>query len=120
MATTPAPNQDGTNPVQNKTSEAGDDLYNAIMSQIEPELTTDQLPLLDERYADESAESAKERGLRYQAAFEEYDRQFAGYKADWEREWKQHRHEALESTEREERAAEEQKMQDLENKIQGS
>ena len=47
------------------------------MSQIEPELVSSQLPLLDARYAGETDEQKAVRQARYDAAFEEFDRRAA-------------------------------------------
>lgn len=57
----------------------GEEIYDMIMSKIEVELTTSQLPLLKEKYKDETPEQAAARAARYQKAFEEYDRQYAEY-----------------------------------------
>ena len=59
--------------------EAGSEVYDRIMGGIEPELTNAQMPLLAEKYQDETPEQATARAQRYQKAFEEYDRQYAAY-----------------------------------------
>lgn len=48
-------------------------VYDFLMSKIEPELTTAMLPLLAEKYKDETQEQKQERGARYEAAFAAYD-----------------------------------------------
>ena len=55
------------------------EVYDRIMTEIEPELTSDRLPLLEQSSADESEEDRKERYARYQSAFEAYDRAYASY-----------------------------------------
>ncbi|MDD5623293.1 MAG: hypothetical protein PHI23_01125 [Candidatus Peribacteraceae bacterium] len=60
-------------------SKSGEEIYDAIMREIEPELVTDQLPLLKEKYKEETPEQKNERGARYQKAFEEYDRRYKLY-----------------------------------------
>ncbi len=42
-----------------------EDLYDVIMETIEPDLTSKNIGTLDEKYADETAEQRKARGLRY-------------------------------------------------------
>ena len=56
-------------------------LYDHFMSQIEPDLMTLMIPTLKTRYAQETAEEAKEREIRYKKAFEEYDRLYTRYSA---------------------------------------
>ena len=55
----------------------GEEFYDNLMSQIEPELTSAQLPLLEARYAGETDEQKAVRQARYDAAFEEFDRRAA-------------------------------------------
>jgi len=57
--------------------QTGEEFYDSIMSQIEPDLVTNMLPLLDARYAAESPEEKDVRQARYDAAFEEFDRRSA-------------------------------------------
>ena len=63
---------------------SGEEMYDQIMSQIEPDLVTAQLPLLKEKYKDETPEQAKARADRYNRAFAEYEKQFAAYGSEWE------------------------------------
>lgn len=56
---------------------SGEEIYDAIMSAIEPELTTAQLPLLKQKYAGETREQSVTRKARYQAAFDEYAKRYA-------------------------------------------
>lgn len=58
---------------------SGEEVYDTLMSKIEPELTTAQLPFLKDKYKDETPEAAKIRAERYQKAFAEYDKQYAEY-----------------------------------------
>lgn len=55
---------------------SGQDLYDLIMSQIEPELTSSQLPLLQQKYGTEVPELAQARQVRYEKAFAEYEKRF--------------------------------------------
>jgi len=60
-----------------------EDLYNLLMVEIEPDLTTDMLPLLSEMYEGESAENRKARSERYAEAFEEFAIRFDKAMAIW-------------------------------------
>lgn len=64
----------------------GEEFYDSIMSQIEPELVSTQLPLLDARYAGETDEQKAVRQARYDKAFEEFDRRAAEEMAGLEHE----------------------------------
>ena len=57
----------------------GTELYDAIMAEIEPELVSDELLLLEERYANESLQQKHERLQRYQEAFDLYEACFTAY-----------------------------------------
>jgi hypothetical protein len=61
---------------------SGEQIYDFIMGQIEPELMSKELPHLEQRYKHEKKKQAKARAKRYQAAFAEYDKRFAEY-TDW-------------------------------------
>lgn len=70
-------------------------IYNLIMELIEPELTTDMLPLLDELYATETPEARGERGKRYAAAFEEFEKQYRKFVDGWKNHYMNIRAQAL-------------------------
>lgn len=92
----------------------GDQLYNMLMSKIEPDLTTDQLPLLDEKYKNETPEQAQVRAQRYEKAFAEYDKQLAAYLAGLEAKVREYQTTARKSVEHEERAHEEEQLTGIE------
>ncbi len=92
----------------------GDELYNILMKGIEPDLTTDQLPLLDGKYKDENPEEATIRAERYQKAFAEYDRQLSAYLAKLKTKLHTFQSTARESLEHEERTKEEEALSGLE------
>lgn len=64
------------------TSAQGQQIYDEIMGQIEPELLSTVLPTLKEKYKDETPQQAQERNARYDAAFAEYDKRYAQYMVD--------------------------------------
>ena len=55
-------------------SASGDALYDSIMARLEPDLTSENIDTLDEKYAGESETEYELRMERYEAAFEECDR----------------------------------------------
>jgi hypothetical protein len=59
------------------------ELYDALMAQIEPELTSVMLPRLDELYADETPEEKAARGDRYKKAFALFEERFGSLVATW-------------------------------------
>lgn len=102
------------------TIPTGDELYNLLMSAIEPDLTTDQLPLLDEKYKSETPEQAKARADRYEKAFAEYDKQLDAYLAKLEAKVHQYQSAARKSVEKEERVKEEKELSGLEDAIKAA
>ena len=60
----------------------GEEIYNALMSEIEPDLVSNQIPLLDQKYAGETEEERKARMQRYTEAYAKYDAVSAKYIAD--------------------------------------
>lgn len=92
----------------------GDQLYNMLMSKIEPDLTTDQLPLLDKKYKNEMPDQAQIRAQRYEQAFAEYDKQLAAYLATLEAKVREYQSAALKSVEHEDRAKEERQLSGIE------
>ena len=95
----------------------GDQLYNMLMSKIEVDLTTDQLPLLDEKYKNETPEQAQVRAQRYEKAFAEYDKQLAAYLAGLEAKVREYQTTARKSVEHEERVHEEEQLTGIEQEI---
>lgn len=93
----------------------GDELYNLLMSKIEPDLTTDQLPLLDAKYKGETPEQAQARAERYEKAFAQYDKELAQYIATLKAKIKTYQHTAMQSLEHEEKVKEEQELSGLEH-----
>jgi predicted S18 family serine protease len=61
----------------------GDDLYDQIMSEIEPELVSTVYKTLDEKYKNETPEEKALRQARYDKAFTEYQRRFQLYTNEW-------------------------------------
>lgn len=111
------PNQTDSGDDAGLTIPTGDQLYNTLMARIEPDLTTDQLPLLDEKYKNETPEQAQARASRYEKAFAEYDRQLREYLTELEAKVRQYQASARKSLEHEDRQKEEQDLSGLEQAI---
>lgn len=57
----------------------GQELYDAIMGHIEPELTSEGLKTLADKYKGESPADFEARKKRYAAAVERYEQAYVGY-----------------------------------------
>lgn len=77
---TPSPQPDGTTSItQIPTVLSPEAVYDLLMNEIEPELTSANVAGLKEKYRNEKPEQAKRRAERYAAAFDEYDRRLDLY-----------------------------------------
>lgn len=74
------------------------------MSQIEPELTSTQLPLLSEKYKDETPVQGEARKERYNAAFAKYYETMERFFAALEEQVHRYHRESLKSLEEQHRA----------------
>ena len=95
----------------------GNELYDLLMAKIESDLTTTQLPHLDEKYKDETPNQAKARSERYEKAFAEYDRQLAEYLAELQAKVRSYQCTARTSMEHDDRAKEKQELSTLEQSM---
>lgn len=111
--------------MQNETSESaiapvlpeGQEFYDNLMSQIEPELTSQMLPLLDARYAGETPEEKEIRQTRYDKAFEEFDRRSAEEMAGFEQDVHQYKVQTMREAEAASRQEESSDIAILESSI---
>ena len=97
-----------------------EDLYNILMEDIEPELTTDAIPLIDEMYADESPEEKKARGKRYARALQEMQERLKDITDKWKEGLKAVKHQLMEYFEDMESESVTEYLSDLESSIQKS
>jgi hypothetical protein len=95
----------------------GSELYDEIMAAIDPELVSANIPLLKEKYADETPEQSDARAARYDWAYEEFDRRLADREMGWADEMRRMKREAIASTEREDRIMEKPDIDALDQKI---
>ena len=85
----------------------GRELYDALMSHIEPELITAAAKTIGEKYQDEMPEQHARRMKRYALAFERYETAYREYMATLDAQVARYRREAFGHTELRDRAGEE-------------
>lgn len=95
----------------------GNDVYDQIMAEIEPELTTASIPLLDEKYKDETPEQAEERAQRYNRAFAAFHVKLQENQAQWISQFERLRREAMVTMEKDDRTQEQGDLSTLEQTI---
>lgn len=98
----------------------GPAVYDAIMSQIDEDLTTEGTKHLNEKYKDETPEQTKERAVRYDRAKETYDRTYAAWKVQKQGEVNSTVKSAYQQAENVNRSGEEATMQALESQMQSA
>jgi Fe2+ transport system protein B len=96
---------------------SGAQIYNSLMSAIEPELLTEVIPTLDEKYKGETAEENVARMARYKAAYEKYDAAFQEWVTSLHAAVTAYRHDALKAAEDDDRKTEADVLSTLESKI---
>src|SRR3989344_4069342 len=64
---------------QTYTIPTGQELYDSLMGHIEPDLTSEGLKVLDQKYANETPVQTTERKKKYELAFERYEQAYQGY-----------------------------------------
>ncbi len=96
---------------------SGDELYDSIMGQIEPELLSANLPMISSLCANETAEQRSARAKRYQAAFKEYDLRFKKHCDEWNQQLHNYKHEAIKYIEQEAKTNEIAELEEIEYSI---
>lgn len=89
-------------------------IYDAIMREIEPDLTTEMIPTLAEKYATEPEAARMERAKRYNEAFAAYDKEYAAYSKRLDEDLRRRKKEAVEKAEETTRVKEDAHMRELE------
>lgn len=92
----------------------GEQVFDVIMGAIEPELTSAEVNLLTEKYANETPEEKEAREERYNRAYEEYDRRFALFQKALDEKANAIHREAMHSVEANDRAAEQNDLANIE------
>ncbi len=92
----------------------GEAMYNMLMMQIEPDLVTSSLPVLNDKYKNETPEQSAARAKRYEAAFAEYEKRLSEYLGNLQQKTHEYRRTALQSAEQDEKDKDNQKLHSLE------
>jgi hypothetical protein len=93
----------------------GQELFDAIMGRIEPELTSTAAAQVAEKYKSETAEERKVRMQRYELAFERYDQAYEGYIATLHTQVGRYRQESFQHVELKDRNQEQGVLDQLSN-----
>ncbi len=96
---------------------SGRDIYDAIMKNIEPELLSNELPFLKQKYGSENGEAKTARMARYAKAFTKYDEAYEAYMAQLKEQVRTYRHMSFKWTEEQVRGEENVAMSELEKQI---
>ena len=95
----------------------GQEIFDAIMGHIEPELTTEGLKATVETYKNETLEERKVRKQRYELAFERYEQAYEGYMATLHTQVTRYRRDSFKNAEMEDRQEDAGLMDQLTNNI---
>ena len=96
---------------------SGQEIYDAVMREIEPELISTSLPTLNEKYKDETPVEKEARKERYNKAFAEYYKRYTTRIAQLEEQVRCYRKEAMRSAEAVNTELEQKKLFALENSM---
>jgi hypothetical protein len=91
-----------------------EELYNSLMREIEPDLTTDQIPLIDEKYKGETPEETLARLEKYKKAFALYDEKSVEFFKDLSNKVTAYRKQALQEAETEVKGEEQVRISQIE------
>ncbi len=95
----------------------GTELYDSIMSKIEPELVSSEIPLLEQKYGFETEGLKRVRLDRYRDAFQKYDEAYQVYLAQLRQQIKQYKVDAFAWAEAEATINEDTQMKNIDAAI---
>ena len=95
-----------------------DKLYNELMWKIEPELTSDAVETLSEKYKGETEEQAEIRAERYNQAYEKFQKALFAYFDKLNTKIREYGRQAIASLEKIEREEEEEAMKQMETDME--
>lgn len=95
----------------------GQELYDKIMAEIEPELTSEGKKTIAEKYKDETPEERAARMLRYRQAFDRYDEAYNGYLQTLRLQVERERHAQFQAVETRDRQGEATWMEEFDSLI---
>ena len=91
-----------------------DDIYDAFMGAIEPDLVSTAIPHLKEKYADETKAGKKKRQKRYKKAFKAYKKNVTSWMKKIQKVTSNYRKSAIKSLETKSKKEEVEKLADIE------
>jgi hypothetical protein len=94
-----------------------DDVYDAIMGDIDMDLITVNLPTLEEKYKNETPEERVARQKRYQEAYAKYDKAFEEWSMQMNSAVTTYRHNALASAEKKSKEEEAKDLANIESQF---
>ena len=94
---------------------SGQQVYDAIMGRIEPELQSTNLPYLAERHQGETPLQKKSRMKRYTKAFKDYDKQYKAWITEVRKKVEVRREQAFKTAEQRQRTSDDTAMTTLES-----
>ena len=92
---------------------SGKEIYDRIMSQIEPELVSNSLPTLQKKYQNEKAAEKEARRVRYNRAFAEYHKRYQKLIIELDQQIHRYQREAMRSVEAWSRSREQAQIEEL-------
>lgn len=95
----------------------GDEVYDRIMGEIEPELISTSLPTLDQKYKNETPAEGAARQEKYKKAFEEYDKRYQEFCQTRDTNLHSYQRKAMASLEKDAQTEENNKLDDIESAI---
>ena len=95
----------------------GQEIYDLIMRDIEPELCSAAIPLLEEKCKNETNDQKKARAERYTKAYAEYDKRAAEFFTEVSVQVNTLKRQAFSSAEQKSRSEENTKLQQIESLI---
>lgn len=99
---------------------SGSEIYDSLMEPIEPELLSNNLPVLAEKYKDESEPDRVKRMEKYSMAFAEYDKAYEKWIKDLRGAVKLKRSEACRVAEEEQKEEDSSLLTDLESQFENT
>jgi len=96
---------------------SGAEIYDSIMSKINPDLLIANLDSLDAKYANESSEDRKARYAHYEKSYAAYDKAFAEWTKELSTAVTKYKHDALKSAEAQTKVEEGEKLSALETQF---
>lgn len=104
-------------PIEVPIRMTADEIFDAIMGDIEPELTSAQIGTLKEKYKDETEAEKKMRGERYIKAYAEFDKRYAEVHAKLQGKARSFHLEAMRSVESKDKKEEAANLESIESSL---